>query len=640
MVAEVCGCCGKPPGECTCWEFPGWGTVENIVDISIDAVESSQEKTARLGTWRATAICGNDITSSCLYVSALAALYAGPLAPLALLLVAGVLYLFRGIYAEVGSALPLNGGAYNVLLNTTTKGRAALAACLTLLSYIATAVISGTEAMSYAAELFAELNVIWATVVLLGAFALLNILGISDSATVALAIFIFHLFTLTVLVLIGVAALVSDSTVFVDNLTTPIHQWPTPRFGSFAVPVALFFGFSAAMLGISGFESSANYIEEQQPGVFPKTLRNMWIAVAIFNPAISFLSFALLPMGDIATHKEALLSEMGSRGVISVGGLASDALLPWFVAGWISVDAVVVLSGAVLTSYVGVTGLVRRMSMDLCLPQFLLQTNQWRGTNHWIVVSFFLLCCSILLITSGRIEMLAGVYTLSFLAVMALFAVGNLLLKRKHPELSRSSRASTTAIVVALVGVSAALVGNVFLDPEYVRVFAVYFYATVALVAVAFFRSKLLTWGLRTSAALCRLPVLRQSKVQTVIASLLQEVQCRSIIFVASEGTVDELRSAAKYVRRNEQLRFLKIVWCYRETSEIPAGLAAARDQIDKEFPMLHVDLLLVRGRLRPALLASLARRLDVSPNYIFITAATAAAADDLASWGGVRIVA
>lgn len=640
MAAKACGCCGKPPGECTCWEFPGWGTVENIVDISIEPAETTQEQPSRLGAWRATAICGNDITSSCLYVSALAALYAGPLAPLALLLVAGVLFLFRGIYAEVGSALPLNGGAYNVLLNTTTKGRAALAACLTLLSYIATAVISGTEAMSYAAELSPGLNIFWATVILLGAFALLNVLGISDSATVALAIFVFHILTLTALVLIGVAALLSDPSVFIDNLKTPINEWPTPRSGSAAVLIALFFGFSAAMLGISGFESSANYIEEQQPGVFPKTLRNMWIAVAIFNPAISFLSFALLPMGDIATHKEALLSEMGSRGAISVGGFPSDALLPRFVAGWISVDAVVVLSGAVLTSYVGVTGLVRRMSMDLCLPQFLLRRNRWRGTNHWIVVSFFLLCCSILLITSGKIEMLAGVYTLSFLAVMALFAVGNLLLKRKHPDLNRLSRARTATVVVALAGVSAALVGNVLLDPEYVRVFVLYFATAVALVALVFFRSKLLTWTLKVVKVLCRLPVLRTSKARDAIATLLQEVQCRSIIFVASAGTPDELRSAAEYVRRNEQLRFLKIVWCYEDTSDIPHGLAAARDQIDREFPMLHIDLLLVRGRLDPALLASLAQRLDVSSNYIFITTATAAAADDLASWGGVRIVA
>jgi amino acid transporter len=61
-----------------------------------------------------------------------------------------VLYLFRNIYAEVGTALPLNGGAYNALLNTTTKAKASVAACLTLLSYIATAVISANEAMHYA----------------------------------------------------------------------------------------------------------------------------------------------------------------------------------------------------------------------------------------------------------------------------------------------------------------------------------------------------------------------------------------------------------------------------------------------------------------------------------------------------------
>ena len=55
----------------------------------------------------ATAICGNDISSSCLYVSALSIIYAGKFAWVALLMVAGVLYLFRKIYGEVVGALPL-----------------------------------------------------------------------------------------------------------------------------------------------------------------------------------------------------------------------------------------------------------------------------------------------------------------------------------------------------------------------------------------------------------------------------------------------------------------------------------------------------------------------------------------------------
>ena len=35
----------------------------------------------RLNQWLATGICGNDITSSCLYVSAIATIFAGVLAP-------------------------------------------------------------------------------------------------------------------------------------------------------------------------------------------------------------------------------------------------------------------------------------------------------------------------------------------------------------------------------------------------------------------------------------------------------------------------------------------------------------------------------------------------------------------------------
>ena len=114
-----------------------------------------------------------------------------------LLVVATVLYLFRKIYAEVGSALPLNGGTYTVLLNTTNKNAAAAAACLTLLSYIATAVISANEAMHYAHNLLPGLQVITATAILLGLFALLNLVGIGESAMVALIIFLVHMIMLT-----------------------------------------------------------------------------------------------------------------------------------------------------------------------------------------------------------------------------------------------------------------------------------------------------------------------------------------------------------------------------------------------------------------------------------------------------------
>ena len=65
----------------------------------------TEHKEGGLTELPATAICGNDITSSCLYVSALAIIQAGQYAWVALLIVAGVLFLYRRIYGEVVGAL-------------------------------------------------------------------------------------------------------------------------------------------------------------------------------------------------------------------------------------------------------------------------------------------------------------------------------------------------------------------------------------------------------------------------------------------------------------------------------------------------------------------------------------------------------
>ena len=82
----------------------------------------------------------------------------------------------------------MNGGAYNALLNTTSKSMASLAASLTLLSYMATAVISANEAMAYLKNIAPQLPVILATIGLLAVFMGLVIIGIGESSKVAIVI--------------------------------------------------------------------------------------------------------------------------------------------------------------------------------------------------------------------------------------------------------------------------------------------------------------------------------------------------------------------------------------------------------------------------------------------------------------------
>ena len=65
-----------------------------------------------------------------------------------------MLYYFRLVYSEVVTALPVNGGTYNLLLNTSSKKKASFVACLSLLSYAATAIVSAFDAVLYLALLW------------------------------------------------------------------------------------------------------------------------------------------------------------------------------------------------------------------------------------------------------------------------------------------------------------------------------------------------------------------------------------------------------------------------------------------------------------------------------------------------------
>ena len=426
----------------------------------------------------ATAISGNDISSSVLYVSALSIIYAGQYAWVTLLIVAGILYLFRKIYGEVVGALPLNGGAYNALLNTTSKNMASVAATLTILSYMATSVISGNEAMHYLHTIYPTFDVILATIILLALFAGLTILGISESSKVAIGIFIFHLTSMVVLSFAIIFFL------FRNGLEIFINNWHMPADGG-SIWLAIFFGFSASMLGISGFESSANFVEEQDKGVFPKTLRNMWIVVSVLNPAMAFFALAMVSVPEVRQlYENTLLSHMGE--------LAGGSWLSMLV----SIDAVLVLSGAVLTSYIGVSGLLERMALDRILPPFFLKRNK-RGSSYRIVLLFLTMNISVLYITRGKVTVLAGVYTISFLAVMALFAIGNILLKVRRAKLPRPEKARWIGVILALIGVAVALIGNINMEPpdglpSNFSVFLDYFIPAILLIFIMLNRISLL----------------------------------------------------------------------------------------------------------------------------------------------------
>jgi len=572
----------------------------------------------KLDVLAATAICGNDISSSCLYVSALAIIYSGQYAWIALLIVAGVLYLFRKIYGEVVGALPLNGGAYNALLNTTSKSTASLAATLTLISYMATAVLSGNEAMHYLNSIFGCIPTTIATIGLLAFFMLLTIIGIGESSKVAIFIFITHLVSLTLL------SLFCGAYIFEHGFAVLSQNYGTPVEGG--VRSAILFGFAAAMLGISGFESSANYVEQQKKGVFPKTLRNMWIVVSVFNPLMAILALSIIAIPDISNHQEALLSVLGNVA----GGDWLSTL--------ISIDAGLVLSGAVLTSFVGVSGLLERMSLDRILPQYFLKRNR-RGSTYRIQILFFILCVSILLLTKGELTALAGVYTISFLSVMTLFGVGNILLKIKRSELPRPEKASAVSLFVAIGAVLIAIVGNVILNPPYLGVFLEYFIPAFVVVSIMLNRTKIL-WGLLSFIRYVFDPFQRfVRKSNQRILRQINLINSQEFVFFADHDDIETLNRVMLYIRKNEHTRKIKIVVFVRENESIPQRLESDVEVLDREYPKIKIELLLIKGVLNPETVSELSKKWKIPVHFMFIGSPKKSIDYRIEDLGGVRLI-
>lgn len=572
----------------------------------------------KLNELEATAICGNDISSSCLYVSSLAIVYAGQYAWISLLMVSAILFFFRKIYGEVVGALPLNGGAYNALLNTTKKSTASFAAALTVLSYMATAVISASEAIKYAHSVWNGIPIIETTIGLMLLFMGLVIIGIGESSKVAMAIFLFHLASLTLLCGFCLFFL------FDKGFDTLHLNFSAPTKGG--VVSALFLGFSAAMLGISGFESSANYVEEQQPGVFPKTLRNMWIIVTVFNPLIAFLALAIIPISTVAENQDSLLALMGSR--------ASGNWLSYL----IGIDASLVLSGAVLTSFVGVSGLMRRMALDRILPKTLLRKNK-KGTPFFIPILFFALCASILLVTKGSLEKLAGVYTIAFLMVMALFGIGNLLLKINRKRLPRPERAPWFIVVIAIAAVIAAIIGNIYLNPAYLGIFLEYLVPTLLVVFFMLYRKRIFKMLLVILGKMFPEKGKLFQMLNKKIKHALADLNSQQFVFFAIHDNVEVLNRVMLYMKKNEPTRRIKIVTVLNTGETSPKNLKSDIEVLDRAYPEISIEYVEEPGIFNPEKIQELSKRWHIPTNFMFMGSPSEKFPYQLQELGEVRLI-
>ncbi|KAE8902228.1 hypothetical protein PF005_g23011 [Phytophthora fragariae] len=518
------------------WVHPNIGGEAQYVQGPVDEIAAIHEELEahetknKLGEWTATSIGGNDIMSSVLFSTGQTIAKAGKLAPVAQVLVAIVIYCLRWVFEEVMSAVPLNGGFYTAMLNSSPKKVGAVCAVFSILSYLATGVVNRVSAMNYVNESLVELPVMACSIGLLAVFALLCLMGIAESAFVALLLFSFHMFTLILLGVFSIVYIAQHPSIFVDNMHTSLPE--VTMFGS-------------ALQGANVFS-------------------------ALFL-------------------------------------------------------------GYVLTAYVGINGLFQRLAIDRVLPSFLLKTNSWRGTNHFIIVAFFIVASSLVFILDAEVTVLSGVFALAFLCVLMCFIVACLLLKVGREQISREKITSWTNTSFCFCTVTLGILANAFSDLRALSYFFIYFAVFFVVVflmltrvsglkAMLFVSRKLILHfrGDRTSVE--QRSALDQAFVGSVmIAKAIETIKNTPVVFFCKTANLPKINEAVSYVMRNEHTYCLRLVHVCEPDAPVPREFEDVVNLFDHIYPSTKIDFIAVTGAFDPAMVQWLSKSMAIPTNMMLM---------------------
>ena len=373
----------------------------------------------------AAGVVGADIGTSVFYGTGILFPIVGYLAPVFVLLACLAMWIFKRTYEEGLAMSPYNGGAYSMILRTIDKRGAVFAGALTFVSYLATASVSSLAGSFYFSSLFSE-GLSQGTVVLISFvpvvfFGLLNIKGIKEPAKLVTGIAIFHFCLLMVISIWGL--------IYIGFHWSEINFSKFGDFSHFPRELSLMtlaYGFSAAFLGITGFESAAQIVETLEHPTL-STVRKLYkaviIMVSITAPIISILCLIILTPEEVEGNLNYLLSglseKIGGRGLLTV----------------IVINATLTLFAATNTAFIGFIGLATTMAKHGNLPQICLKriSHIFPKLEGYPFTSLSLMVIIMFMsaVVAGEVEIAAKVYEIAFLGVMVSFSLGTILMRNK-----------------------------------------------------------------------------------------------------------------------------------------------------------------------------------------------------------------
>jgi hypothetical protein len=222
---------------------------------------------------------------------------------------------------------------------------------------------------------------------------------------------------------------------------------------------------------------------------------------------------------------------------------------------------------------------------------------------------------------------------------MALFGVGNILLKVKRSRLPRSIVASWPSVFMAIAAVLSALVGNIVLNPAYLRVFLGYFVPAILVVGIMLGRIEIMRVMLFAIRSVSEAITARTSRAAKAIRKKIDQINSQRFVFFTRGDSIANLNEAMLYVRRNEHTNRIRVVTVYADKKEIPAKLAKDLEFLDQAYPEIDIEYVELEGEFGPELIEKLSKRWRIPTNFMFIGSPGDHFPYRLEELGGVRLI-
>jgi APA family basic amino acid/polyamine antiporter len=398
-----------------------------------------------LGTSALFSTAYGNVGSSIYYALGLVASYALGLTPVVFVITGVIFYLTAATYAEATAMYPEAGGSSSFARHAFNELWSFFAAWAQMLNYTITIAISAFFVPHYLGGLFWPALQTGPGDVLFGigvvaVLSIVNVVGVKEAAGLNIVLAITDLATQLLLVIVGIALVVSPH-VLVHN----VHLGIAPSWKNLLVAIPI------GMIAYTGIETISNMAEEarDETRTVPQAIRAVVLAVFAIYAALPIVALSALPvhrqldghyttlLGTSEAHhgfagdpvlgivKHLHLGSLQSAGEIYVGLLASTIL-------FIAANA----------GIIGASRLVYSMGLHRQVPDRLSRLHP-RFSTPWIGILLFggVACLTII---PGKAEFLGNMYAFGAMLSFTMAHLSVIRLRVKEPDRPRPYRGPGT----------------------------------------------------------------------------------------------------------------------------------------------------------------------------------------------------